>query len=237
MSVAEPELVVLFRSDDVLVVDKPAGISTEPDQQKRESLLDRVARLLGPGAQRRAPHAASRLDTNVSGAVTFVLSARAARELGPARAEGRLRRAYVAIVAGALASDAGVWSVPVAGKPARSRYVRVARARGAELVLLLPETGRTHQLRIHCARGGAPIFGDRKYGGPSTLCDAAGRVHALDRVLLHAVALRLELPFPPREQVRAPVPAALLSAWQTLDGAPGAWDDLSASCARELAPT
>jgi len=224
-------LSILFESQHIVVVDKPVGIATEPDKDGAESLRDRLGALLisRGGGKRRPPHAVSRLDTNVSGAVTFAISDLGAQKAAAAQQHGHIVRRYVAICA-PLAETEGRWTSPVQGKPAASRFKRVAAAGGrAALLVLEPETGRTHQLRIHASGAGAPIFGDGRYGGKTSLADSAGRVQRVDRVLLHSMAVRVSfgLPADPPGFVVAPIPAALLDVWQVLDGAAEAWNDVA----------
>lgn len=227
-------LVVLFDSEHIVVVDKPTGIATEPDRDRRTSLRDLVAAWVvdRDGAGARAPHAVSRLDTNVSGAVTFALSELGMRKAASAKEHGHIARRYVAITS-PVAAAAGSWSSPVQGKPALTRWRRVAHVEGrATLLVLAPETGRTHQLRVHASTADAPILGDSRYGGKPTVADASGRVRRVDRVLLHAAAVRVSfgLPDDPPGFVVAPVPAIMREVWQSLDGAAEAWNDVSRAC-------
>jgi 23S rRNA-/tRNA-specific pseudouridylate synthase len=235
---AAREPVVLFASEDIVVVDKPPGIATEPDRRGESSLRDWVGANV---ARAGTPHAVSRLDVGVSGAVTFALSSRAKVAAAKAKEAGRFERRYVAVVGPADSArhlptaglDAtGEVTAPVEGKPARTRYRTIATAGAARVrvsvVVFSPLTGRTHQIRIHAASLGAPIVGDRRYGGRSSIPDAKGRVHAVERVLLHALAVRpvLGLPTDPVGFVTAPLPAAFVDLWRALDGAPEAWKDV-----------
>jgi tRNA pseudouridine32 synthase / 23S rRNA pseudouridine746 synthase len=227
-------LVVLFASEHVVVVDKPAGIATEPDRDRQTSLRDLVAAWVEgrDGGSARMPHAVSRLDTNVSGAVTFALTELGMRKAAAAKEHGHIARRYVAITA-AIGDAGGSWSAPVQNKPALTRWQRIATTDGrASLLLLVPETGRTHQLRIHASSGGAAIFGDGRYGGKSTVADSSGRVRRVDRVLLHAAAVHVPfgLPNDPPGFVVAPIPEIMRDVWQSLDGAAEAWNDVSRAC-------
>ncbi len=227
-------LVVLFESAHVVVVDKPAGIATEPDRDKHTSMRDLVEAWVKTrdGDSTRAPHAVSRLDTNVSGAVTFALTELGMRKAAAAKEHGHIVRRYVAITEPTAAKE-GRWTTPVQGKSALTRWKRIAEVDGrAALLLLEPETGRTHQLRIHASLAGAAIVGDARYGGKPTIADASGRVQRVERVLLHAAAVRVSfgLPADPPGFVLAPIPPALRAAWQSLDGAPEAWNDVEHAC-------
>ena len=224
---------VLARIGDFLALAKPAGIPTIPDHGgASHTLLAHAARIAGlPPA---AVHPTSRLDREVSGVVVFALSPLAAARMKDARDEGAYARRYVAIAARAPARASGLWDARIGrakdprkrqvdgreSTDARTRYALVATAPGGQALLALaPETGRTHQLRVHAAHAGAPLLGDRAYGGPPRITLPGGRVLALDRVYLHCarvVACGLD--------VVAPVPAELETAWASLGGAPADWE-------------
>jgi 23S rRNA pseudouridine955/2504/2580 synthase/23S rRNA pseudouridine1911/1915/1917 synthase len=109
----------------------------------------------------------------------------------------------------------------------RSLFRVVARAGGASLLALAPITGRTHQLRVHASHAGAPLLGDRVYGGPSRLTlpngPEAGRVIPLARIALHAA--RVVVPAERGElSAEAPIPEELRALWSALGGDAGAWD-------------
>ena len=123
---------------------------------------------------------AHRLDVGTSGLVVAARTADAHRAVARAFAEGRVEKTYLALVWGHPQPREGSYDwalgpdrrdrrrmkVDTAGRPARTRYRRLADARHASLVELRPETGRTHQLRVHLARAGHWIVGDDLYGGP-----------------------------------------------------------------------
>lgn len=218
-----PDPFVLLHRDAVLAVDKPAGIPTIPDLEgARGSLLDLAARAVHEDPD--LLHPTSRLDRDVSGIVTFTLDGVARRRVMQARARGHYRRLYLAIGQGALTHDRSVWhwsvskhpdprrrvSEPPASdtRPALSRAVVLRRHEDFVLLALAPETGRTHQLRIHAARAGVPLLGDASYGGSRRLTTSTGAVRALDRIALHCAAVDLQLG---REKIslRSPVPRAL----------------------------
>ncbi len=210
VAVALPSPFVLHDGDGILMVDKPAGMPTIPDQKgSAHSLLHRAAEVT-----RRDPatlHPTSRLDRDVSGVVTFAVDAAAATALRLAREQGAYRRLYVALGAGVLATPSARWewslapdraprvhrAVPCGQKgavPAASRVV-VAATQGANVALALaPETGRTHQLRVHAAAAGVPLVGDRIYGGPGRITTATGAVRVPGRIALHCARVDIALP-------------------------------------------
>lgn len=231
-------LEILYRDADLVAANKPAGMPSIPDASgASHSLLYAAARAVGLEPARL--HPTSRLDREVSGVVVFAVSSWAKERLRDARARGEYARRYVAIAAGGSlrgAEDRAVWDAPigraddprrrrVSGRdavPARTRVFVAARVDGFALLAVAPETGRTHQIRVHAAHAGAPLFGDRTYGGPTTVSLPGGRVLALDRIALHAA--RVEIPARRGALVLdAAVPDELAELWSKLGGAPDAW--------------
>jgi 23S rRNA pseudouridine955/2504/2580 synthase/23S rRNA pseudouridine1911/1915/1917 synthase len=190
-------------------------------------------------------HPTSRLDQGVSGVVFFALTRAAAERLSHARTEGTYERRYIAVAARSPSPERGRWDAPigrgreprlraVGGRDAVSsltRYGVTATApSGAAMLALSPATGRTHQIRVHAAHAGAPLVGDRDYGGPARTTLPTGRVVELRRVALHAA--RVVVPDANGRPIvaRSPIPQELEELWSALGGEPSAWE-LSASCA------
>ncbi|MBW3556644.1 MAG: RluA family pseudouridine synthase [Actinobacteria bacterium] len=204
---------VVHADDDVIVVDKPAGVVVHPGAGRSAGTL--VQRLLvdypelsrlppaGAGEADR-PGVVHRLDAGTSGLLVVARSPRAYHSL-VAQLQGRsVERRYRALVLGAVESAGGVVDAPIgrseadptrmavvtAGRPARTRYEVLSRHREpvptTELACRL-ETGRTHQIRVHLAAIGHPVVGDARYGGsrPSL---------SLERPFLHAVRLAFDHP-------------------------------------------
>ena len=200
-----PDPFVLLDRDGFLVVDKPAGIPTIPDTTgARGTLVDLAAR--ATKRSRDELHPTSRLDREVSGVVTFAIGERARDTLARAREEGRYARRYVAIARGSLPDGTleWTWSIGRARDPrlravsnARDAQAAVTRARvvarsGAFLLLAVaPQSGRTHQIRVHAAAAGAPLVGDRAYGGPTRLTLPSGKSSAVARVALHCARVEV----------------------------------------------
>lgn len=240
---------LLFEERGLVACIKPAGLPTVPDHTgASHSLVALVAKQLGRSASEL--RVTSRLDRDVSGVVIFALDDTAERLLREARAEGTYERRYVALAAGALGDggvwSAPIGRAPsprlraIDGadpKPARTEWRTVARATGlcaarahdgearagegvVALVAVSPITGRTHQIRLHASHAGAPLLGDRDYGGPSRITLTNGRVMALSRVALHAARVRVA-----GVTAEAPVPEELTRLWEQIGGAPDAWAD------------
>lgn len=237
-------LSVLHESGDLLLVDKPVGIATEPDRARAPSLLDQVKRWCQQRGIQEPPHAVSRLDVGVSGVVTFAVSPRGRVAAAKAKEMGAIQRRYLAIVGPRRAlPERGVVEAPIEGRPAQTAYRQLARSPRSDeqapwVVLFEPRTGRTHQIRIHAAQLGAPIAGDRKYGGASSLAGARGSMRAVPRIMLHSasVLLRTGLPSDPSGWIVAPVPQAFLELWSALDGAADAWGEAAAACVAAAEP-
>jgi 23S rRNA-/tRNA-specific pseudouridylate synthase len=205
-----PQVEVLARWGEIVVASKPAELPTTPDRRGSRSLVTELAALLG---LRAAPHAASRLDVGVSGAVLCTTGPRGQRHVAAMREAGRIGRVYVGVARGTIQGE-GAWNeaigwvrgaggraVPATGgaeaKAAVTRYQAIARAGGAggataaTLLRIEPITGRMHQIRVHAASAGAPLLGDREHGGARTVTSPGGRVVPVPRIALHALAVQI----------------------------------------------
>lgn len=216
---------VLYEDDDVLVVDKPAGLAAHPGTgHEHDSLIDRVLAYLGAAtaAPGHRPGLVQRLDEGVSGVLVVGKNARALRHLNAQVASDHLDKRYVALVAGTLEAD-GVIDLPLAqddvpdrdrpharvdaaGQRARTDYHVERRYAGATLVEVRIHTGRQHQIRAHLAAVGHPIAGDRRYGTRASAAVSPG----LERPFLHARSVTFEHPVDGRSmRVEAPLPGEL----------------------------
>jgi RluA family pseudouridine synthase len=224
----ELELPLLARGAGWLAVDKPAGIPVHPVNGVRENSLIRILRRQEGREGLRLVH---RLDRETSGVLLVAEHAPAASHLSRSFREGRVRKEYLALVAGRLREPEGTIDLPIGkaagsavfvklgvtetGKPARTRY-RVEACEGDRTLLrLFPGSGRRHQLRVHLAAIGHPILGDILYGRPERdyldlvrgLRDARRENGEPARQLLHCASLSFPDPAGgPREiEVRAPL--------------------------------
>ena len=211
MSVADLASRLLYRDALMLVLDKPAGVPVHRGPKGGESLED------GFGALRfglpRAPALAHRLDRDTSGCLVLGRHRKALERLGLLFKQGRIAKTYWAVVEGHPAADEGMtdlalgrrdatrgWWMKVdpTGQPARTRWRVLARGPLRCVLALEPLTGRTHQLRVHCAAMGWPILGDPIYG-----------TRASDAPPLHLHARRIVVPLyknKPAVCVEAPLP-------------------------------
>ena len=206
---------ILYRDGLVLVIDKPAGIAVHPGPGGGPDLES------GFGALRfglpRPPALAHRLDRDTSGCLVLGRHPKALRRLGGLFAEGKVEKVYWAVVEGAPAEAEGRietglkklnrgtgWRMVVdsEGQRALTDYRVLGAAQGRSWLELRPRTGRTHQIRVHCAALGCPVVGDPVYGR------AGG-----EPLMLHARAIALPLyPARPPIAVTAPAPPHMLAA-------------------------
>jgi 23S rRNA pseudouridine955/2504/2580 synthase len=178
-------LSVLWRGDNVAVIDKPAGLLVQPDVKGGDSVVTRAWEMFGSGGPGFSPAAVHRLDRNTTGVLAVALSGEALRELERLFKERLVSKRYLGVVVGAL-PEKGTIDVPLLkdeannlvragkGKSAQTRYERLsinlisnpapAPNGGLSLASIELLTGRTHQARVHMAHVGHPILGDRKYG-------------------------------------------------------------------------
>jgi tRNA pseudouridine32 synthase/23S rRNA pseudouridine746 synthase len=200
------EIPILFEDAEALVIDKPAGLPLDRPRAGGASLDDHLDDLK-LGFQRR-PLPAHRLDRDTSGCLLLARNPKALKRFAAAFEERLVDKRYLGVITGTIADDEGTIALALAkissaekgwrmipakkGKPAVTHWRRLAEAGGLTLVEFRPETGRTHQIRVHAASGlGLPLLGDPIYG------DGTGA----KRTMLHAAALTV-----PREG-KAPIAA------------------------------
>ena len=206
---------VLHIDGEAIVIDKPAGLAVHPGARTRESLEDYLHHLRF--GFRRLPQPVHRLDRDTSGCLLLARNPKAHKAFQRAFEEKRVEKAYVAVLDGVPEAESGTvdmalgkvstaaegWRmVPDAtGKHAVTHWRVVTVLDGRALVLFTPETGRTHQIRIHAASGiGVPIAGDPVYGG--------GR----GARLLHALSLKVQRTNKPPVEATAPLPPTFVQA-------------------------
>jgi 23S rRNA pseudouridine1911/1915/1917 synthase len=224
------EIAVLHRARGFAVIDKPYGLPVEADS--RDSVIALLsARLAPPSGGRAWPRVVHRLDRDTSGCLVVALNDKSAKALLAAFEAGEVRKEYLALVGGAPpdedALDTAYGKDPRDGrkyttrvqsaKRARLRYAVAERVRGAALVRVWLDTGRTHQIRVQLSEAGYPVLGDSIYGAAGL---KLARESGLARQALHAA--RLSFPDPEtgeRIQCEAPIPNDIAAALRTLGGA------------------
>jgi 23S rRNA pseudouridine955/2504/2580 synthase len=193
---------VMYEDRALIVLDKPAGLAVQGGTGTRRH-LDGMLQTWAAGGER--PRLVHRLDRDTSGLLVVAKTAAAAAKMTEAFRRQRVEKLYWALVLGRPPETEGSIDQPLAkqpgkggervgaragGLPARTLYRVVARAgKVASWLALKPLTGRTHQLRVHCAELGAPIIGDGKYGGARAHPEGAPK-----GLMLHAREIRLPHP-------------------------------------------
>ena len=197
---------VLFQDRDLVVIDKPPGIATQPTPARfKGTLYDALQKHLAAPERRSKPSIGmvQRLDRDTSGTIIFSVHPRAHKGLTGLFRDRRVRKIYLALVSGEISVPQGVIrsrlarrrssnltvSVDKGGKPAETRYRVLESWPEATLLEVEIPTGRSHQIRAHFAEQGHPLLGDTTYGGPAKV---AG--NPVSRQMLHASRLELEHP-------------------------------------------
>jgi tRNA pseudouridine32 synthase/23S rRNA pseudouridine746 synthase len=190
-------LAILHHDHELLVLDKPSGLLSVPGKGAH------LADCLLARAQAVFPEAllVHRLDRDTSGVMVFAMTAHAQRHLGLQFEKRQVKKTYVARVWGEMANDKGTVDLPLivdwpnrplqkvdhdTGRAAVTDWRVMRRGEGTTLVRLSPQTGRSHQLRVHMRELGHPILGDPFY--------ATGPARQAPRLMLHAESLRLRHP-------------------------------------------
>jgi tRNA pseudouridine32 synthase / 23S rRNA pseudouridine746 synthase len=199
---------VLYKDEAMLVLDKPPGIAVHKGPGYGDNLEAHFESLrFGMTAN---PALAHRLDKDTSGCLVLGRDKPALARLGRMFKEGRVAKTYWAVVMGNIAAESGRIEAPVMrrshekrswwmkvdpmGDPAFTDWRVLGRCDGLTWLELKPETGRTHQLRVHCAHMDAPIAGDHVYGGDRS---RAGARH------MHLHARAISIPYDVNNPVRA----------------------------------
>jgi tRNA pseudouridine32 synthase/23S rRNA pseudouridine746 synthase len=210
------DISILYEDGEALVIDKPGGLPIERPRKGGPALEDRLPDLRLGFAREPAP--VHRLDTDTSGCLLLARNPKALKRFSAAFEARQVTKTYLGLVAGEVAQEEGTielalskissrekgWRMIPAkkGKPSLTRWHRLAELDGGiTLVRFLPETGRTHQLRVHALHGlGAALVGDPVYG--------SGRDSRAARTMLHAESIRVEREGKTPIEARAPIPPA-----------------------------
>ena len=203
VSPQEIPLSVIYEDEDILVIDKPAGMVVHPAPGHRRdtvanALLGRLPRIEEVGEEQR-PGIVHRLDMDTSGLMVAAKNRRAHRHVSGQIKDRSVLKGYTALAKGNIDPPEGVikarigrdnrnrkrMAVVELGREAETSYRAVESAPGYTLLEVIPKTGRTHQIRVHLSALGYPIVGDALYGGKDP---------RLERQFLHAHLLGIRLP-------------------------------------------
>jgi tRNA pseudouridine32 synthase/23S rRNA pseudouridine746 synthase len=178
---------ILFIDGEAIIVDKPSGLPVDPPRDGSLSIHNHLDSMRF--GFRRVPHAVHRLDRDTSGCLLLARNPKALKRFGAAFEAGLVEKIYLAVLTGVPEENEGMIDLPLAkissreegwrmivdpkGKSARTGWTKLGVRNGRALIAFRPETGRTHQLRVHAVEGlGFPIAGDPVYGdgiGPMML--------------------------------------------------------------------
>jgi 23S rRNA pseudouridine1911/1915/1917 synthase len=206
----ERTLPILYLDDNVIVINKPMGVLTHAKGAINEefTVAEFFRRYTTVGLDTNRPGIIHRLDRDTSGVMIGARNPETATFLQKQFADRKAKKTYLAVVSGTLKHHEAKIDLPIGrnpsapstfrvdskGKAAVTTYTVLAEKDGQTLVKLQPQTGRTHQLRVHMEYLGTPILGDRVYG------------KAADRLYLHAAELEVTIPGGERKTFTAPAP-------------------------------
>lgn len=217
---------VIYRDEDVIVLNKPAGLAVQGGS-KLTRHVDGLLDGLRYGKER--PKLVHRLDKETSGVLVLARTNQAAQMLTKAFQTHEARKVYWAIVIGCPEKEQGKIDAPLLKKSGKNgmESVQVNYENGQKAVSLyhvadslsdkvawlelMPLTGRTHQLRVHCAYLGTPILGDEKYGG---VCENFRTQGVSSRMHLHARAIRVPHPTKGMLEIIAPLPPEMKKSFE-----------------------
>ena len=219
---------ILYQDDDLLVIDKPAGLTVHPapghpDHTLVNAILSHLSELPDTADSVR-PGIVHRLDKDTSGLILVARNSTALANLSDQFKNRTVVKAYLVLVKGHLAPEQGIIEAPVGrdsrnrkrmavtsetrGRQARTQYHVMKYFDNYTLLEVIPQTGRTHQIRVHLAAIGYPVFGDATYGVKSP---------HLTRQFLHASRLGFHLPSSGEYlEFESPLPADLAQALQNI---------------------
>lgn len=219
---------ILFIDGEALVIDKPAGLPVDPPRDGTISLENHLESLRF-GFQ-RWPTPVHRLDRDTSGCLLLARNPKAGARFQQAFENGAVEKRYLAVLDGVVTGE-GAIDLPLAkvssaesgwrmvgdpaGKASRTHWRALAEQDGRTLVEFRPETGRTHQIRVHAASGlNVPVVGDPVYGRARRVAanQAGGQ-----GMLLHAAELVVQRPGKDPVKASAPLPERF-GAWPALAG-------------------
>lgn len=176
-------LTVLYEDDHLLAVDKPAGMLIHPSRTRLTgTLANLVLGYYRRTGQKCAFHPITRLDRDTYGIVLLAKNAHVHALMNQLHSDGKITKTYHALVYGCPEATEGTIDAPIIrlplpsllrkidpeGKPSVTQFRILERCEGYSKLALRPITGRTHQLRLHCAHIGCPILGDPQYGSEAS---------------------------------------------------------------------
>jgi 23S rRNA pseudouridine1911/1915/1917 synthase len=203
-------LAVIYKDENVIVINKPVGVLSHSKGALNDefTVADFFKKFTAYNIETNRPGIVHRLDRDTSGVMIGALNDKTAKQLQRQFTDRKARKTYIAVVDGAPKMEEAIIDLPIGRNPKKPSQFRVdpkcksaqtvykvmASGKKYSLVELQPQTGRTHQLRVHMAHIGTPIHGDKVYG------------KAADRLYLHAAKLEITVPGGERMVFAAAVP-------------------------------
>lgn len=229
----EPEAIalsILLEDDDILVINKPAGMVVHPapghfSGTLVNAVLYHCPKLEGIGGKIR-PGIVHRLDKDTSGILVVAKTAAAQAHLSAQFKERSLQKTYLALVSGKMKTASGVIDLPIGRHPVDRKKMSVMSKRNrdartlwrvkelfdtASFLEIEIKTGRTHQIRVHCASMQHPVLGDTVYGYRNSCAHLAGVLKTVSRQMLHA--WRMDFTHPATGEkihIEAPIPEDMI---------------------------
>ncbi len=223
---------ILYRDQDLIVLDKPTGMVTQPAPSRYQGTvyaeLQNLLRSPGNKDHRPSIGMMQRLDRDTSGVMVFSIHQRAHKKMTEAFRGRDIDKVYWALISGVPQEEEGkfcsllakrrstnlVVSVARGGKPAETRYRLLQTMDQVSLVEVQLITGRSHQIRAHFSEAGLPLLGDTAYGGPQVVGNLK-----IPRQMLHSKELSFFHPVTGKQMIfTAPLPHDFSTLLQLVDG-------------------
>lgn len=221
-----PDLKIVYEDDDIMVVDKPAGLLVHPGNGRDEPTVADFSRLYSADDDEVRPGIVHRLDRDTSGLLILAKTINAKSFMQAAFSDRNIHKTYLLLARGRVSPADAIIDLPIDrdlrdrakrainrnGRVALTNYRTLASYAGYSYIEAEPQTGRTHQLRVHFAAIGHPIVGDQTYG-PKT------QDLGLKRHFLHATRLSFVAPNGSELSLESPLPDDLKKVLTKLDNA------------------
>ncbi|MDD5693012.1 MAG: RluA family pseudouridine synthase [Patescibacteria group bacterium] len=217
-------LEIIFEDKHLIVIDKPTGLSSHPAPGENEPTISEIlAERLYISDDKDFPGIVHRLDKGTSGIMILAKTAETKKDLQDQFKKRKITKKYLALIEGKIKPEKGIIDLPikreknnrekmginVEGRSAKTKYIVKKKFAKYSLLELIPETGRTHQIRVHLSAIGFPIVGDVRYGKKSDF---------VDRIFLHATKISFIHPKTKKQLTfESPLPKTLAKALSNLD--------------------